>query len=809
MKVRWLLAGMAGLQMAGLTLALAAPPASAAGVTSQRLTCNASMSSSDPGQGTTTYVLVRTAGHAAVTTVAHFKTGQRIRHTDANAHGRASVAYAVGDALAGYRVRVTVAVRLGQRTGQCSTWFTPRAARPVQSPIEVSLPDYVELVNAASCPTASDCFAVGQDELGDFAVIASTDGGQTWRSQALPYREAGALTGISCPTRLNCWAIGNFAPPGPPIPGLTPLYATSNGGQTWTAQTSPIGDMTGISCPTALDCWVVGKNPGDTATGAIAATTDGGKTWTAQAFGAYSTNTTARLTGVSCPTTSHCWAAGDYVDNSTNGLIIATTDGGRNWVQQAGNPYSPGMVALTSISCPTVQDCVSVGDGADAVITRDGGSTWSPSSTFPFANAVLTSVSCPSATDCWAVGYVSPPASSTSTPDIVASTDGGADWHQQRSLPASLNSLTSVSCGSTTHCLVAGSSLDFSTHLTTAVAWATADGGGAWNRLALPASAIISVSAVSCPTANDCWAVGQTPTHGGAILATTSGGTSWVAQTVPSGISDLTSVYCPSATDCWAGSSAGQVIATTDRGVKWAAQTTPHAIGGVTGISCPTSSDCQAVTAGGVVIATVNGGMTWTYEAQPPQTSSLSSVSCPTVADCWTITGSVGFAGIDATTNGGTTWTAQTLPSYNLETGSTLTSVSCPTTSKCWVTGFTYTSTGTAGVLLETTDGGSTWAQEPVPANVGTLTGISCPTSSYCQAVGSEETNAGVVLVTSNGGVTWQEQKLPPQLGDIAGVSCPGSGRCQVVGQATAGGAAIAAMTRSGNNSSRVQPGYR
>jgi photosystem II stability/assembly factor-like uncharacterized protein len=132
------------------------------------------------------------------------------------------------------------------------------------------------------------------------------------------------------------------------------------------------------------------------------------------------------------------------------------------------------------------------------------------------------------------------------------------------------------------------------------------------------------------------------------------------------------------------------------------------------------------------------------------------------------------------------------LPSYNLETDSTLTSVSCPTTSKCWVTGFTYTSTGTAGVLLETTDGGSTWAQEPVPANVGTLTGISCPTSSYCQAVGSKETNAGVVLVTSNGGVIWQEQALPTQLGDLAGVSCPGSGRCQVVGQTTAGGAAIA-----------------
>src|SRR5258708_6915950 len=92
------------------------------------LACHAAMSQRHPADHSTTDVLVRTADHAEVTTIVHFRTGNRIRKLRASAHGRASIPYAVGAALAGIRVRVSVAVRRGSRSGRCSTWFTPRRA---------------------------------------------------------------------------------------------------------------------------------------------------------------------------------------------------------------------------------------------------------------------------------------------------------------------------------------------------------------------------------------------------------------------------------------------------------------------------------------------------------------------------------------------------------------------------------------------------------------------------------------------------------------------------------------------------------
>src|SRR5262249_20728792 len=137
--------------------------------TGSHLACHAVMRHSHPADQSTTDVVVRTADHAEVTTVAHFKTGNRSRKLRATVHSWAVIRYCVRAALAGYRVRVNVTVRRGSRSGTCSTWFTPRPDCRVRR-ASCSLPDYVRLANAVSCATVTDCFAVAQDELGDLAV---------------------------------------------------------------------------------------------------------------------------------------------------------------------------------------------------------------------------------------------------------------------------------------------------------------------------------------------------------------------------------------------------------------------------------------------------------------------------------------------------------------------------------------------------------------------------------------------------------------------------------------------------------------
>ncbi len=80
------------------------------------------------------------------------------------------------------------------------------------------------------------------------------------------------------------------------------------------------------------------------------------------------------------------------------------------------------------------------------------------------------------------------------------------------------------------------------------------------------------------------------------------------------------------------------------------------------------------------------------------------------------------------------------------------TGVSCPVLGTCFVV-------GQGGLILRTTNGGSTWNQlnlvngSPALANFN-LTAISCPTSLLCYITG----NQGLILETPDGGQTFQTQ---------------------------------------------------
>ena len=108
---------------AALALATLALPATAQAST--RLPCKASMSDSTPKDYTTTDVEVTTASKATVTTVAHYRTTNTTHHATASSSGKAAIAYRISDATPGYKVKISVSVKSGSRTGSCSTSFTP------------------------------------------------------------------------------------------------------------------------------------------------------------------------------------------------------------------------------------------------------------------------------------------------------------------------------------------------------------------------------------------------------------------------------------------------------------------------------------------------------------------------------------------------------------------------------------------------------------------------------------------------------------------------------------------------------------
>ena len=184
----------------------------------------------------------------------------------------------------------------------------------------------------------------------------------------------------------------------------------------------------------------------------------------------------------------------------------------------------PGAVnpLLTSVTCPTMNDCIGVGEQTfwvnDLPIpvpeifglvawSSDGGSTWK-SVTGPGGGD--GGVSCMSATSCI----------DSSGPSLLATADMGATWTATKiNVPGGPYFAPAITCPDSQHCIAVGSALVL----------ATADGGATWNTQPTNPNDV-SLDAVSCPSVSACWAAGSTTNgsaYGSIVLHTLTGGNSW------------------------------------------------------------------------------------------------------------------------------------------------------------------------------------------------------------------------------------------------------------------------------------------
>ncbi len=629
-----------------------------------------------------------------------------------------------------------------------------------------SYPPLFSELTAASCPSATMCTAVGPTASSSPGVLSTSDGGTTWTPQTLS-SGATEVLGVSCPSTSECIAVGSTA-------SGAGVEMTTDGGATWSGKTVSIGpiNLSAVSCATTADCTAVGSEfNGTTTVGAILATTNGGTTWSAPTL----PGGVGALTAVSCPSTTMCeatWSTFSGRNVSASG-IVATTDGGTIWSIQT----TPNGASLSGISCASVTTCEAAGgttpNSGYVLATTDGGATWN-SQTLPSGVSGLFGISCPTVTFCATTGFA------VSGYSVLTTTDGGATW-TVTTLTSSSNSPTSIACATATMCEAFGTNFNSST--SAADVFATTDGGTTWAPQSLPGG-VGPFAAVSCPTA-DCVAVG-TGSTGAAVSTSADGGSTWTAQPPPTGVSGLTGVSCASATTCEAVgvSSTGPATAlvTNDGGVTWTSQTLPVAQGTLDGISCASVTTCEAV-GGNVVLATTDGGAIWANQTVPAGVSGLSGISCVSPTTCkavgynYNTVTSTSTGVVLTTTDGGTTWVAQTTPTG---TG-TLTGVSCATATTCEAVGAT---SSFAPTIVATTNGGTTWTAQTVPSGVFSLAAISCVSTSTCEAVGGALSAAGVVA-TINGGTTWTTQTVPPGNSNLATVSCESTSDCVAGGSGT------------------------
>ncbi len=304
----------------------------------------------------------------------------------------------------------------------------------------------------------------------------------------------------------------------------------------------------------------------------------------------------------------------------------------------------------------------------------------------------------------------------------------------------------------------------------------------------------------------------------------------------------LSAVSCPSARTCTAvgdltdAAGDGVTLAEHWSGGRWAAARTPGLPGSATGllfgVSCPTPRWCAAVGSvtgeDGVTepLAERWTGARWTVTRIAPiagrrgaEVAYLAAVSCAAPARCV----AVGYAGNAAGTSGraivarlGTGgWSTQPAPAPSGISADFLSAVSCSSRSRCTAVGDALRRTGLATVLAARLDG-RRWSLQTAPTPLGATTamlaGVSCPAADSCTAVGSFTDVAGIEVMLAEGwdGHRWsiEDSRYPAGARYVrfSGVSCPSVGSCTAVGLSNdVAGADVTLVERRDRRGWRVQ----
>jgi hypothetical protein len=262
---------------------------------------------------------------------------------------------------------------------------------------------YVGL-SAVSCPSATECVAVGggtSKKNGNWVPVAETwtrSGGWKADRLAVPAGNGNSmLSAISCPTASLCYAAGGAGSFATVVADQLPLVErwTPRGG--WARVKLPVlrgsmeNDLNGISCTSAKQCTAVGSYATTTKQYGLIEQLKGAA-WTASTA---PRSTDGVLDAVSCPTAGLCEAVGSL----PGGRNLAERWSNGKWAptEPPGPPSSGGLLELTAISCASATHCVATGDTLSTAFADTlNGTTWTKTAQYGpgFKIGELFAISC-------------------------------------------------------------------------------------------------------------------------------------------------------------------------------------------------------------------------------------------------------------------------------------------------------------------------------------------------------------------------------------------------------------------------------
>jgi hypothetical protein len=226
-------------------------------------------------------------------------------------------------------------------------------------------------LTSVSCPSATSCFAAGRLEGGVPKTLVLHWDSATWTVAATPNKSTDGdneLHAVSCASPTTCFAVGVWQPGS--LQSASTLIERWNG-TTWTITTSPNSSagnwnaLQGVSCASATSCVAVGSvQDFDLTFSHSLVERWNGTLWAVVASANQVSSTETILDGVSCPTTTSCFAVGVSRPTTTSGRITTVVEhstGGAFTLQASPNASGSTDTRLSGVSCAGSATCVAVG----------------------------------------------------------------------------------------------------------------------------------------------------------------------------------------------------------------------------------------------------------------------------------------------------------------------------------------------------------------------------------------------------------------------------------------------------------------
>ncbi len=349
---------------------------------------------------------------------------------------------------------------------------------------------------------------------------------------------------------------------GPASPVAPPTWSAS----TPTVTGAPITSLVGVTCVTAADCWAVGSrfrsSSSNSGPALIEHYADG--LWSTVTAAPAKAGTLDQLLGVGCLSADNCWAAG-MRSGAHPGNLLEHYGAGGHWTA-VGTPAPQGQ--LSALSCDGSDgQCWAVGaalNGTRAITFHLVEGSWHSVAAAPLTASFVqvSGVACATADDCLLVGFATP---KHGAGVALAERWNGRIWSRvtvpgQLSAGGALQGVTCLPGHAPTTCWAVGQTAAKGSGLGPIRPLVERWNGSAFKLIASPlgsAGDYPEPAAVACASRAACQAVGSRGSGEDESRVLTEGwdGSAWSQELSPSplyGIQTLTGVACPSAVDCWA-----------------------------------------------------------------------------------------------------------------------------------------------------------------------------------------------------------------------------------------------------------------